>query len=127
MKLTDYYYMGGSGFMFVITVCGILMLIFTARIVINYFVRKVYSKQSLGLILLFGSLSVVIGFFSQAIGLFMAFSAIEVASDISPAIVIGGLKASMIAPLWGTIIFMFSLIAWGVLREIQLRGVEKKE
>lgn len=121
MKLTDYYYMGGSGFMFVITVCGILMLIFTAKILINYFVQKVYSKQGLGLILLFGSLSAVIGFFGQAIGLFMAFSAIEVASDISPAIVVGGLKASMIAPLWGTMIFMLSLIIWGLLREVHIR------
>jgi len=45
----------------------------------------------------------------------MAFSAIERAGDISPAIVVGGLKVSMISTLYGILIYMVSILIWFVL------------
>lgn len=121
MKLIELFQMGGAGFMLVVTICGILMLLFVALVIVNYFFQKKYSRSGLDLILLFGSLAAVIGFLGQAIGLISAFDAIEVAGDISPGLIAGGFKVSMIVPLYGTIIFIISLISWGVLREIRLR------
>lgn len=124
MNFFDLFYQGGTQFMTIITIWGIAMLVFAIQKIVHYFVQKKYTKSGLSLILLFGSLAIVSGFLGQAIGLIMAFNAIEVAGDISPRLVAGGLKVSMIAPLYGTVTFIFSLIAWGLLREVYIRKKE---
>ncbi len=125
MKAADLFYAGGPVFMSVVTIWGIGMLVFTAQKVIHFFVQGKVTKNGLGLILLFGSLAIVTGFLGQAIGLIAAFDAIEVAGDISPSLVAGGLKVSMIVPVYGTLIFILSLIAWGILKEIYVRKTER--
>lgn len=124
MKLIDLFYEGGPLFMSIITIWGIGMLVFSVQKIIHFFVQQKFTKNGLGLILLFGSLAIVTGFLGQAIGMLAAFDAIEAAGDISPALIAGGLKVSMITPLYGTVIFIFSLIVWGVLREILVRKTE---
>lgn len=111
--------------MAIVSVWGIAMLVFTVQKVVNYFIQKEYTEKGLGLILLFGSLAIVTGFLGQAIGLVMAFDAIEAAGDISPSLLAGGFKVSMIAPLYGTFLFIFSLIFWGILKEVYVRNKEK--
>ncbi|WP_321287290.1 MotA/TolQ/ExbB proton channel family protein [uncultured Sunxiuqinia sp.] len=125
MKATELFYTGGPLFMSILTIWGIGMLVFTAQKVIHFFVQGKVTKNGLGLILLFGSLAIVSGFLGQAIGLIAAFDAIEAAGDISPSLVAGGLKVSMIAPVYGTLIFILSLIAWGILKEIYVRKTEE--
>ncbi|MGD9929072.1 MAG: MotA/TolQ/ExbB proton channel family protein [Mangrovibacterium sp.] len=124
MKLIDLFYEGGPLFMSIITIWGIGMLVFSVQKIILFFVQQKFTQNGLGLILLFGSLAIVTGFLGQAIGMLAAFDAIEAAGDISPALIAGGLKVSMITPLYGTVIFIFSLIVWGVLREILVRKTE---
>lgn len=124
MKLIDLFYEGGPLFMSIITIWGIGMLVFSVQKIIHFFVQQKFTQNGLGLILLFGSLAIVTGFLGQAIGMLAAFDAIEAAGDISPALIAGGLKVSMITPLYGTVIFIFSLIVWGVLREILVRKTE---
>ncbi|KOH42522.1 MotA/TolQ/ExbB proton channel family protein [Sunxiuqinia dokdonensis] len=124
MRLFDLFYEGGPLFMAIVTIWGIGMLVFTAQKVLHFFVQDKVTKSGLGLILLFGSLAIVTGFLGQAIGLIMAFDAIEVVGDVSPALVAGGLKVSMIAPVYGTILFIFSLIFWGALKEVYTRKTQ---
>ena len=62
-----------------------------------------------------GLFAMITGILGQLIGLFMAFSAIEVAQDISPAILAGGLKVSMITTLSGTFIYLLSILIWFLL------------
>lgn len=62
-----------------------------------------------------GSFALVTGILGQLIGLYMAFSAIEQAGDISPSLMMGGLKVSMITTLYGILIFLLSLLLWLVL------------
>lgn len=121
MKFVDYFYMGGPLFMAIVSVWTIVMLVFAVHKIIQISVQRHYTKLGLDLILLFGSLALVTGILGQAIGLFMAFNAIEAAGDISPALIAGGFKVSMIAPLYGFFAFLFSLIVWGICREIILR------
>ena len=125
MKILELFHMGGPLFMSVVTIWGIGMLVFTAQKIIHFFVQDKLSKKGLGLILLFGSLAIVTGFLAQAIGLIMAFDVIEQVGDISPSLVAGGLKVSMIAPVYGTFIFILSLILWGILKETYTRKIEK--
>ncbi|RKD91528.1 MotA/TolQ/ExbB proton channel family protein [Mangrovibacterium diazotrophicum] len=125
MKFTDLFFMGGPLFMGIVTIWTIAMLVFIVLKIIQIFVQQSYTKAGLDLILLFGSLAFVTGILGQAIGLFMAFDAIQAAGDISPALIAGGFKVSMIAPLYGCFAFVIGLLLWGILREIVIRkGLE---
>lgn len=124
MKAMEFFQMGGTFYMFVITISGILTLFFTMKTVINYFVKKAFVRQGLDMILLFGSLSVVIGLMAQVIGMYQAFGAIYAAGDISPSLMAAGFQISLITPIYGSFYFVFSLLAWGILREIYKRQTE---
>lgn len=45
----------------------------------------------------------------------MAFSTIEKVVDISPFLIFGGLKVSMITTLYGIIIYLISILVWFIL------------
>lgn len=57
-----------------------------------------------------GLFAFVLGIFSQGVGLYQAMSAIEAAGGVSPEMVMGGLKVSMIAPLYGLTIFLVAMV-----------------
>ena len=60
-----------------------------------------------------GLLALVIGVAGQLIGLYSAFGAIaNVKGEISPQILIGGLKVSLIPTLYGLIVFIISYLIW---------------
>jgi len=73
------------------------------------FIHQLKYVKSIGLF------TMITGILGQLIGLFMAFTAIEVAEDISPAILAGGLKVSMITTLTGTFIYLISILIWFLL------------
>ena len=126
MSLSESFSMGGTLFMSIITICGIGVVVFTVQKIIHFYVKNDNRKGGLDMILFFGSLAIVLGFLGQAIGMMGAFEAIEKAGDISPGLMASGLKVSMIAPLYGTFIFIISLIVWAVLREVFIRRTESK-
>ncbi len=45
-----------------------------------------------------------------------AFQVIQQIGDISPALLIGGLRVSMISPAYGLILLIISLILWSIAR-----------
>ena len=65
-----------------------------------------------------GLFAAITGITGQLVVLYYAFSAIESAGDISPAMVIGGIKVSMITTLYGILIFFFSLLLWFVASQL---------
>lgn len=76
-------------------------------------VRRVSYIRQVGL------LALVVGVLGQLIGLYEAFRAIEIVRDVSPALLIGGLKVSMITTLYGIFIYIMSLlIALGISTQI---------
>jgi flagellar motor component MotA len=119
----DLFYMGGPIFM------GLLSFIFIAVLVVAVVnglpvlngkvadpeeaVRRVSYIRQVGL------LALVVGVLGQLIGLYEAFRAIEIVRDVSPALLIGGLKVSMITTLYGIFIYIMSLlIALGISTQI---------
>ena len=114
--MKDLFYMGGPPFM------GLLTLLFLAMLA--WFVvqllairkgdypdaqgalRQLSYGKSIGLF------AMITGILGQLIGLYQAFQAIEGAGDVSPAMVMGGLKVSMITTLYGIIIYLISLLIW---------------
>jgi biopolymer transport protein ExbB/TolQ len=74
-------------------------------------------NQSLQWLKSIGTLGLVVGIFFQLIGLYTAFSIIEVSQGISPSILAGGLKISLITTLYGLLIYSIYLICAMILRK----------
>lgn len=101
---------------------GILTLLLTAivAIAVYYYVlisRKDYkdiseTRQKLKYLKSLGTFSLVVGFLGQMIGLYDAFEIIEQVTEISPSLLAGGLKVSMITSLYGILIFLVSYLLW---------------
>lgn len=107
---------------------GILSFLLLLVIVVAVFIavrifKKDYSspasvRENLGYIKSIGLFAMITGILGQLIGLYSAFNAIEEAGDVSPAMIFGGLKVSMITTLYGVLIYLFSILIWLVLSNI---------
>ena len=117
--MKDLFYMGGTLFMSFLTILFVLMLAYSVFSLISILNNKngevLKIRSRLVYIKSIGLFSIITGILGQLIGLYMAFSAIEKAADISPAMVYGGLKVSMITTLYGIIIYLISIMIWLVL------------
>jgi len=108
--------MGGPLFMGILT--GLLFIILVIAVFyLVIIVRKDYknleeARKRLRYIKSIGLFALITGILGQLIGLYAAFTAIEQAMDVSPAIMAGGLKVSMIAPMYGMVIFLVSYLLW---------------
>lgn len=110
--MIDLFQMGGPLFMGILTLqfLGVLFATF------KYASSSEKTESDRDLIKSIGLLAMVTGVFGQLIGLFDAFKAIEMMGSVSPAILMGGLKVSMISTLYGVLIFLISYIIWLVFR-----------
>jgi len=117
--MKDLFYMGGTLFMSILTILFVLMLAYSVFSLISILNSKngevLKIRSRLVYIKSIGLFSIITGIFGQLIGLYMAFSAIEKAADISPAMIFGGLKVSMMTTLYGFIIYLISILIWLVL------------
>lgn len=114
--MIDLFYMGGPLFMGILTLLLLVVLAIsvyeTIQIAGNKIEHATTFRYSLTRIKSAGLFALVFGLFSQLIGLYQGFSAIERAGDVSPALLMGGLKVSMIATLYGMGIFLLSYLIW---------------
>ena len=104
---------------------GILTILLFIVIVLSvYFfyliIRKEYKSldltiKKLKFIKTTGIFALVTGILGQLIGLYSAFTYIEAAREISPAVLTGGLRISMITTIYGMIIFLISYLLWAAL------------
>jgi biopolymer transport protein ExbB/TolQ len=94
------------------------MLAITVWKIVELFAKKSVDLKFVEMILMAGSVAVAVGLFSQIVGIVQALEAIRAASDISPQIVMGGAIVSFYAPIWGFLVFTFSLVFYFVLKEI---------
>ena len=118
MNILELHYMGGPLFMSILSITFLVILFLSGRsIYMLYSGSEIEGVQkSLFPIIQLGIFAAVFGIFGQCLGLFQAFMAIEAAGDISPAMIAGGLKVSMITTLYGLIILLVSLLIWIILR-----------
>jgi len=61
-------------------------------------------ERGLSWIALFIALAPMLGFMGTVIGMISAFDAIEIAGDISPSLVAGGIKVALITTVFGLIV-----------------------
>lgn len=117
--MAQLFYMGGPLFM------GILTCLFVILVVISvYFILAIASGRASGrqnfrhqltYLKSVGLFTMITGILGQLIGLMSAFKAIERVGDISPAMLAGGLKVSMITTLYGILIYLISIVIWFLL------------
>lgn len=111
------YRLGGS-FMHLITILGLLALGITLWKVVEIVGKRNVNTRLLNLVKMSGLLAVALGFLSQIVGIVRALEAIKVAADISPEIVMNGAIVSFYAPIWGFIVFIFSMVFYYVLKVV---------
>jgi biopolymer transport protein ExbB/TolQ len=119
--IVKHFFEGGPSFMFLIYALWLAVIIVSASVLYRIFMdkgvtKKLYRQNSW--VLFLGSFGFLLGIFGQMIGLFQAMRAIESAGDISPALIAGGFKVSLLAPLYGFGLLLFSGIAWFLLRKV---------
>ena len=73
------------------------------------------TRKKLSYLKSLGFFAFITGILGQMIGLYSAFTVIEKVSSISPSLLAGGLKVSMITVIYGTIIFLLSYLFWFIL------------
>jgi len=129
--MKDLFFMGGIEFMSVLTILLIVMVTW----IVYHFMAVYTSRQSnldkvlrkLGYGKSIGLFAMITGILGQLIGFYEAFSVIEHAGDISPAMMYGGIKVSMITTLYGIFIYLTSLILWFVASMMVERKLDKGE
>ena len=61
-------------------------------------------------IITYGNLSIAIGIFGTLIGFYDAFAAIESMGNVSPGILVGGLKVASTTTLYGLLVYIISRV-----------------
>jgi len=117
--MKEWFVMGGSLFMSILTILLVIIVAVAIYFAITISSGKASDKESfryqLRYVKSLGLFTMITGILGQMIGLFSTFIAIEGAGDISPAMIAGGLKISMITSLTGVVIFLISIAIWFLL------------
>ncbi len=117
--MKDWFIMGGALFMSILTILLVIIVavsIYYAIAIANGKAKeKVNFKHQLKYIKSLGLFTMITGILGQLIGLMDAFRAIEQMGDISPGILAGGLKISLITTLTGIIFYLISIVIWFTL------------
>ena len=108
---------GGPGFMTLHYLMWILVISFTVIAIKNIRNRNYKKLEKLNTSILFiGGFGLLFSLFYRTMGMYSAFSVLETTSDISPTLVAGGLKSSLVAPLYSLFLFLVTSVIWFVLR-----------
>lgn len=110
----------GGPFMSLMVLIVIVIVGLVIKKIVDLFFRKgLDTKQQeygLNAILFWGIISAVLGVTAQLLGIYIAINAIIEAADVSPQLILMGYQVSFISTLFGLYIFIFSALAWFLLR-----------
>ena len=115
--MLDLFYQGGPLFMGILTLLFIVMIGLSLVNGFHAYMVKSQDPEQLSQKIRYtrsiGLLALIIGLLGQLLGLFSAFQAIELGNvQVSPAMLAGGFKVSMITTLYGIIIYATSILIW---------------
>ena len=117
--MKDLFYSGGPLFMSILSIIFIIMIVWTIYQSLSIFLGKEIqidqTREKIKHIKTIGLFGFIFGIFGQLLGLYQAFDAIEQMGSVSPALLMGGLKVSMITTFYGFVIYMLSLIIWFIV------------
>ncbi|MGD1889426.1 MAG: MotA/TolQ/ExbB proton channel family protein [Cyclobacteriaceae bacterium] len=117
MKIIEWHFEGGLGYMLTLSLLGLVMIGLFVRHLIT---RSTPTSWSASATKQIGLFCFFLGLFAQVIGLIQAFDYVEAAGDISTAMLAGGLKVSFITTAYGLFILILSRILYFYLTQIQV-------
>ncbi|MBI9067487.1 MAG: MotA/TolQ/ExbB proton channel family protein [Salinivirgaceae bacterium] len=112
MSFFQYMFSNPLGFIFLLLILGIFG--FGPYLFIRlYFVKsKAIKKMHIDSMLVLGAIALVYGVLLQIIGMVQALEAVIQAADVSPQLVMQGLKESFMTPILGMVLFIVSIVFW---------------
>lgn len=113
--MVDIFIEGGPLFMGILTIVFLLVLVQAVRVRMKFAGGGSLkdARRQLGYVRSLGVLGLVVGVLGQLIGMYQAFSVIQdMGGNVSPSMLMGGLKVSMITSIYGIVILAISLILW---------------
>ncbi|TAJ11120.1 hypothetical protein DMA11_18180 [Marinilabiliaceae bacterium JC017] len=119
--MINYFLSGGWPGMLMISICGLSAITWGAASLLSLLKSKEVNKFHFNAILLLGSLSLFIGLLWQAMGIFDVLSYVQEFETVSPSVLAAGIKASMIAPIAGAILFIISAVFWLLLHMLAIK------
>ncbi len=110
---------GGPLAMSLILISFLLVLFLIVRAAMKIKAPAHIYQKSISLINQLALLALVLGLFAQFIGLIQIFDAFEALGDISPSLFAGGLKVTLLPPLFGGFTFLIGRMATFILNWIR--------
>lgn len=111
--MSQLFYAGGPLFM------GLLTLVLVAVIsLFVYFIVKSEHQHDISWVKEVGLFGLILGVFGQLKGLYNAMDAISQIESVSPAMLAGGLKVSLITTMYGAVIALIGYALYFVLKKI---------
>ena len=107
---------GGLTFTLPLLLMWIAVLALFVWQLISRIKRGEVNIKYVDMIVFLGGFSFIFGILGQVIGFYEAAGAIVQAVEISPVLIWGGFKVSLIAPIMGFLIFLTSGILWFILK-----------
>ena len=116
---------GGPFQMSLIIFLFLLMIFFIVRAGMKLKTSPHVFKKAISLVNQVALLALVIGLFSQLIGLIQVFDAFEAIGDIEPALFAGGLKLTLLPPIFGGFTFIVGRSATFIMNWTRNEELEK--
>lgn len=110
---------GGPLSMSLILISFFIIIFLVVRAAINVSAVGHKFRKNISLINQLALIALVIGLFTQFIGLIQIFDAFESLDNVNPAMFAAGLKVSLLAPLFGGFTFLFGRISSFILNWIR--------
>ena len=110
---------GGPFAMSLIVLSFLLMLFLIVRAFLKLKAPKLIFDKSIKLINQLALIALVVGLFNQWLGLIQVFDAFESLNEIEPQLFAGGIKITLLSPIFGGFVFLFGRIMTFVLTWIR--------
>ena len=117
--MNEFLVTGGLPGMSIILILGIIILLISILATARRIMHQEYSQLDEKLMLSIkslGGIAGLTGLFFQTLGLYLAFQAIQAASDISAIVVMKGVFVSFYSTFFGLGVFLVSMIIWYILK-----------
>ena len=114
--MKDFIVSGGMWFTLPILLIGIANVVIFALILSKKLKGSEVNLKTVDVIIFAGSFALIYGMFGQVLGFYNAAGAIQQAKEIAPALIWGGFKVSLIAPIMGFVVLLLSWIMWFIVR-----------
>ena len=124
--MIDLFYAGGQFAMSLLTLVAVISIILLIVSTLRFTKSDESYKNTLTWVRELGIFALVLGIFFQLTGLYQAFQAIELAGDVSPSLLAGGLKVSSISTIYGMLIFIISWVGYFGLKSMSLKSTDTK-